>query len=424
MNTKRASKLIAALALAAVVLMSLTLLLSTQSSQAQGSNEIYAGSQSPVAISGTNVITSYVFLPLVANEYDPTWVWTEITTPTLTPSPFLSTPLIAIDKQGQVHLFWDTSSSQSQFIYHSYLTAQGWTTPTEVAPSLGSSDTLYPPVVGQDGRIHLLWYNELTYSGPRRLLYSAFDGSQWSAEEEIYRVESPYSLQGMTHLDQAGQIHVTLLSSHVYADIYHTVRRTSGWSTPINIPRPHAISWVWPNQRGDVHLYGYGYPNIMYYSHWHDGQFLVENAQTSGTLSGRDTQLDGLNNLHLFWTADVPVPGGSVRGLHHQCLSDNLQWGEVQVPTGDKAINYPSPLKATDWETRFALVWQELDANQTRMGVWQDCTLSDLKTIPLPSESPWLPNALAISHTPNKICLLVKTLYGSSYRVICVDILR
>jgi len=280
-------------------------------------------------------------------------------------------------------------------------------------------------VVGQDGRIHLLWYNELTYSGPRRLLYSAFDGSQWSAEEEIYHVESPYSLQGMTHLDQAGQIHVTLLSSYIYADIYHTVREATRWSTPVNIPRLHTFSpreW-WPDQRGGVHIYESSYPNTVYYSYWRDGQFLVESAQTLGTLYGRYTQLDGLNNLNLFWLDYVPIPGGSVKGLHHQCLSDDLQWGAVQVPTGDKAVEY-GLLQATDWGARFALVWRESYNDRLRMGVWQDCVLNDMKTIPLPNDSDWSAKTLAISHTPNKICLLVKTLYGSSYRVICVDILR
>jgi len=53
---------------------------------------------------------SYIYLPLTTKNYDPTWQWTSVFTPTLSPSPYRN-PLMAIDRQGQVHLFWDTTVS-------------------------------------------------------------------------------------------------------------------------------------------------------------------------------------------------------------------------------------------------------------------------------------------------------------------------
>jgi len=47
-----------------------------------------------------------------------------------------------------------------------------------------------------------------------------------------------------------------------------------------------------------------------------------------------------------------------------------------------------------------ALTWGEGDAGRVRVGVWQDCALRDLKTVPPPTEGNCYPTALAISDTP------------------------
>ena len=63
---------------------------------------------------------------------------------------------------------------------------------------------------------------------------------------------------------------------------------------------------------------------------------------------------------------------------------------------------------------------------QLRLNLWQGDTLRDRRTFPLPRESSWNPTTLALSPSPNKLCLLAsKYDCGQSpYAIICADILR
>jgi len=58
-----------------------------------------------------------LFLPLIANNYDPNWQWQEPIPITLSPTPN-HTPIMVIDHLGNLHIFWDTITSP-RFVYHS-----------------------------------------------------------------------------------------------------------------------------------------------------------------------------------------------------------------------------------------------------------------------------------------------------------------
>ena len=196
-----------------------------------------------------------VYLPLVMNDFDPAWHWGAIVTPTLTPGAY-DTPLLAIDRTGQVHVLWDTLSTNSRFIYHSYLTAQRWTTPTAILPTLGTSYVMYPPIVDTSGTLHLLWKNVLTFNSPARLLYSTFTGNAWQPEEVVYTApSSSYSLQGMIHFGPATVVHTTYAVSYFSTEVYNTTRTSTNWATPLKITPIRSPSLIWPDQLGGVHLY-------------------------------------------------------------------------------------------------------------------------------------------------------------------------
>src|SRR3989304_2587463 len=112
---------------------------------------------------------------------------------------------MTIDRSGYVHILWDTIEyAQPSFIYQTYLTVTGWTSPTSIANTLGTSSIMYPPIVGTDGTIHQLWSNGLTSYGPQRILYSSFSNSTWSAEQEVYTNTDYLSTRSsaMPHFDQ------------------------------------------------------------------------------------------------------------------------------------------------------------------------------------------------------------------------------
>lgn len=365
-----------------------------------------------------------VYLPLVAKDYDPTWSWGEPITLTLTPS--YQKILMSIDRQGQVHLFWHPSLSP-KFIYHAYLAPSGWTSPTVVAYSLGSSEVLHPPLVAPDGVIHLLWLNQETSNKPRRLLYATFTDKKWTSEEEVFQASNLYHyLDGMVHTDTSGLIHATMIECYLSCYPYHTVRR-GVWQPAIKIELPEHVKWIWPDQRGGVHFYGndYSTPRKLYYSYWQNGQFLIRDRFVGHLdLRNKDTQLDGRNNLHIFWKDWVSVPGGQVIGLYYQCLSQDLTLSSVEVLSGQSSVN--KLVKGAGFFGWVALAWQETerDVMRLRIGVWDGCSRIYLKTCPKGNEWKDL-LAVAVSENPGKVCVLGRRSYFPDIlELVCAQIQR
>ncbi len=370
---------------------------------------------------------------MVARDFDPTWIWGEVYTPTLTPTPSISgNPLMAIDRQGRVHIWWGTTTSNApKFIYHTYLTASGWTSPTAVAESLGTSSVLFPPVVAPDGALHLLWLNRETTSSPYRTLYAAFRNDVWGSEEEVFR--STYTgstLQGMVHLDAGGQVHATMVDGYIFTGgSYHTQRTAMGWSVPVALEETKYSRWIWPDQQGGVRFYGNDLetPPNLYYSYWRTGQFVTLNQQGPDPVSlssSRKTQLDGQNNLHLFWSELVPIPGGQVTGLYHQCINTALRVTQPALLTGTETAYSSDIVKATGFGRWTALAWRESSGVRVRLAIWDGCDRTDLKTVPLDHNVTWSAEAVAISDSPGKVCVLGLSSFPRRYNVVCADILR
>ncbi len=378
----------------------------------------------PLTISQAQENEHQIYLPLVTNNFDPAWHWQEPTMVTLNPNPNTSDPmLMAIDADGFPHIWWDTFYSP-RFIYHTHLTAQGWFTPTHVAETLGTSETLYPPVRDNQGNIHLLWHNWLGVGieNDYRLMFASFSNSQWNPEEVV--TQSDQNRQGMLHLDSQGGLHATYTGSLFFSVIAHTSRIDTGWTPPDDIDPDHSVSQVWPDMQGGVHLYGdISYPTQhVNYSYWKDGQFLVDVQTTPGDLPYGDSQLDGKNNLHLFRLAQVPIPGGTVNGIYHRCLTNNLTWTEERVLSASQ--NTKSPLlKASDQVSQVVLVWQESAGNRVHVAIFDECSQTRQVTITLPIENTWELESATISQSPYVFCFLARKLYTSTeFLVQCATI--
>lgn len=367
-----------------------------------------------------------VYLPLVAKEYDPTWVWREEITVTLTPRP--GGILMAIDRQGQVHLLWHPSFSSPRFISHTYLSPSGWTSPTVVAPSLGSSEVLFPPVVAPDGVLHLLWRNQKTSNDPYRMLYAAFVNGQWTPEEEVFRAQySTYSLEGWVHLDASLNLRATMEECYWSCNTYQTKRSGNTWLPATHIDSSIYSRVIWPDRWGGVHFYrnDYSSPPKLYYSYWRDGQFSKRDYFVGYLrVYDRETQLDGQNNLHIFWRDYVPVPGGQVTGLYYQCLSQSLSPSPVEVLSGHSSVD--EVVKGAGYSGWVALAWRESEGGvqRVRVGVWNGCSRMYLKTVP--EAGGWKElKAVSISENPPMVCLFGRRSYFPEvWEVICADIRR
>jgi hypothetical protein len=362
-----------------------------------------------------------VYLPLVTNNYDPRWQWSQAFPITLEPRPF--NPLVSvIDRSGQFHIFWDTLTSGQRYIYHAWLTPTGWTTPAPIANSLGNSTILYPPIVGVNGRIHILWHIYLgsAVQNPYGLLYAAFDGQNWSPVEEVYRGDM--DIQGMVRLDEQGNVHVTIADTMFGSMILHTQRTNSGWTSPVPVDPSHGVSLIWPDMLGGVHLYNYTYSINGYqihYSYWRGGSFIVSDKRGTGEFAGRQTLLDGQDILHTYWTGQVPALGGMVNGVSYQCLDNNLNWGSTVILSGEKAIASPVQ-KAWDQENQIALAWKETLSGDIYIHSWAGCQpQGERKTVPLPNGENWEVSTIALQPGTFKACVLAKIAYQPNYSSVC-----
>ncbi len=365
-----------------------------------------------------------LYLPLVAQRYDPAWEWQPVQVFTLNPHPNTLHPLLlSIDTTGNPLLVFDTLDGQ-EFIYYSYPTAQGWMTPTQIANTLGDSRTLFPPVRDNQGIFHLLWANWLGsgVAQPYRLIYASLANGVWSPEEEVTRVES--DIQGMVRPDPNGILHVTSSIGYFGAQVQHTTRTPLGWSTPVEIDPAHSLSWIWPDYLGGVHFYGdelFSQENV-FYSYWISGEFDVENVRFPGNISTSDTQLDGRNHLHIFRRAQVAIPGDIVYGVYHRCLTSDLSWTDDQVLSGANDT-VGTVVKAEDGQGRVALAWQESITHRVQVRVFDSCTIVHGSEITLPAEYDWELRSAALSPDPDKFCFVARRMYSSEdYLVQCADL--
>jgi hypothetical protein len=367
-----------------------------------------------------------IYLPVIDNNNDPRWQWSTAITVELTPAP-QNTPRLTLDRSGQLHIFWDTGQTP-RFIYHTYLSEHGWTTPAAVAQTLGTSNIASTPSVGQNGDIHLVWQNDLGrgVENRYRLMYARFDAATWTAEEALFHNPNG-PVQGLPYTDAQGILHVVVKSNNIVTSKYHQLTQTEGvWTSTeiIDPPKGNALTIaVWsPSPLGGIHFFADGLSDKLFYSYWQDGQFPIQAKEFTGKLWGRPLQADGDGNLHPFWTGQVPVPGGQTYGLYKQCLTSNLVWSQPLVLSKQHRIS-GAIATATDALTQVAFAWTE-DNQHVRLALWNGCTQTDDKEIPFVDVPTLNLNTIVISQEPYKLCALARQSSTDQYMSLCADITR
>jgi len=347
--------------------------------------------------------------------------------------------VMVIDREGRPHLFWDINLAESQegvFIYHTYLTDQGWLSPEIIAQTLGYSE-LPSAVVDTDGRIHVMWRNKLSLDGgPYRLMYANWFNGQWSYEEEL-AYDSSNPISGQMRLDSQNRVQALISVDHQdlssagasYKCDYRVYSSSSGWQPPETINFPlvpigeygHRIinsigSWL--TREGGVivqinqEIFTTGVSDI-YYSYWKGGSFVTQSYPLGKTVGGI---LDGLNNLHMIRKGNIVAPGGSIQTLYHQCFTSDLTLlPEALISVDDEDVLSTS--ETVDNGNRYALAWNNNNKDQNlALGIWNGC--DHIWTSKLASQISYI-EAIAISNQPNKVCILSGSPYFS---LVCANI--
>ena len=356
---------------------------------------------------------------------DSNWNWQKFSSPLITPSP-MNSPIALLDGRGYLHLFWDSpASSGSAFIYHSYSDGITWTTPSPIAPTLGSSELRSVSLINSNGVIHLLWYNTLKFGGPFRLMYASFDGEKWSQESEVMRTKSDINLRGKLSIDEKG-VHAIVESANIMSsDINYLTLLGTNWSAPEIITPPALGLFIWkyfPDTFGGIRFYGKdAFNNKLTYAYWQNGQTNTKNTDLTFPRYD-DFFVDIQGNYFTYWTAPVPIPGGSLEGAYYQCIDNNLTAWPEQVLSGEsEVITKPIVAQST---SKTAMVWIDKQ-QQTQLLLPKSCSEADLFTLPLPliEKSNRKPLAFAISDESNKICIISKVGYSDDpLEVYCADI--
>ncbi len=182
-----------------------------------------------------------------------------------------------------------------------------------------------------------------------------FDGSQWGSAEEIAQNDFG-GITAMPHLDGNGNVLVTSVNDSVLSSRAKQFSRAETWSQTARVYPGHTVTLVWPDMQGGIHFYGWS--TRTDYSHWQNGEFKVQALDIGGKVSLRTTQLDGTQALHVFWTGQVPILGGTVRGVSYECLDPNLMWIPQEV-LSQQSVVAGLPVSHADISVYFTMPWAE-----------------------------------------------------------------
>lgn len=364
-----------------------------------------------------------IYLPAILRDYDPYWQFGDPVKVPIQPAAF-STPYIIVDSMGRPHILLDAFGGEKTFLYHTYLTEQGWSAAAPIAQTLGRSQLLHPPVAGKQNDIHLVWYNALNFGGPYRILYAKWNGVSWEPEIELLGDGKSIYIDGMVRLDPSGALHVAYVDTDglFYTRIYYQVWNGNAFSAREIVERPKNGSNIWLDTTGGIHFFGDVYPDTVLYSYWKEGAFRQLETAVPGKLNYRKGFLDALNNYHLVQTKSIPVPGGNVNGVTHQCLTSDLRWTAEQVLSGPANVN--SSAFAFDDRMQYITAWSQENHQTVTAYLWDGCENSGKRQIALPAVDDrygWGEFlGIAKNAQAGKLCLLSKEKYRSDrVLVIC-----
>lgn len=369
-----------------------------------------------------------LYLPVVFHDFDSSWQWQSSEIVSLPEFPF-SDPVIAIDLANRPHILWDVWPSDNQFIYHIYEANAGWTSPQTIDNTLGASNLILPPMVGVDGQIHLVWYNELNFGGPYRLMASSFDGNKWTGASELVRY-TYNSANAAINVNIDGELNVVYgVPGIISTSYFYTQKSASGWTTAQSIdPKlsyPYSLTKVMPDQAGGVKLLIRNWNDTtLYYSYWKDNRILQQLIPLGTISTSSNSILDSEGNWHFYRTGSVPIPGGNVTGIYHQCATSTLESGAEEVLTGDVNVSDYSVTRDNNGKTVISWTNQTSGNKVLNLEIFQGCEFLKHIEYPLPSlEQPYTWGSLvATAKTaghPGKFCALYQKSIADDYGLFC-----
>lgn len=392
---------------------------------------IFAGLNSNSAKAQSEQKT-YLYLPLVLLNYDNAWQWETADYITL-PDYSLNGPVLKLDTSGTKHLIWDVMASTNRFIFTTRKTASGWTPVEKIDNTLGASTLSNFPELGTDGSIYLVWKNELALGGPYRLMFARFFGGKWESAEELIRGTYQFPFAAINGGEGANVNFIYGASNLISTQYYFSQKTAAGWSPamPIDPPLdyPYSINRVTPDHQGGVKLLIRSWNDkTMYISYWKNGLFSYHGIPVGIIDPYANSMLDSSNNWHFFKTGNVAIPGGTITGLYHQCLSSELNLGAEKVITGSLPVQDYSVTR--DDGGKAVISWTDTQSAKSilHIQVFQGCELvkeSEYRLPALPQPYTWGPlvSTSKVSGPYGQFCALFRKNFTTEYGLFCARVI-
>ena len=275
------------------------------------------------------------------NVTSSTWTTTEVVSTEYTSTS--SSPTIAVDGAGNVHVAWEdyTDYYDREIFYKRWnVTSSTWTT-TEVVSTEYTSTSSSPTIaVDGDGNAHVAWHDDSSNFGPGigwNILYKRWNATSntWTTTEAVFTESIGSSSSPTIAVDGAGNAHVAWEDYASYGgsgtdrDIfYKRWNATSNTWTTTEVASTESTSGSYSptiavDGAGNAHVAWYDYTDYggsgtdvdIFYKRWDATSNTWTTTEVVSTESTDDSRnpsiaVDGAGNAHVAWY-DYTDYGGS-----------------------------------------------------------------------------------------------------------------
>ncbi len=283
-----------------------------------------------------------------------------------------SSPSIAIDNNGNLHVVWEDSTAgewgTDQEIMYANYTGASWSNATVISDIYGwnDDDSSSPSIaVANDNNLHVVWEDGTngTWGIDIEIMYANYTSAGWSNAtviSDIYGWNNDLSLAPSIVVDKNGKIHV------VWSD------DTDGeWGTDQEIMYVNYTSAVWSNATAISDIYGWnsglsGSPSIIAENNgrvhivWEDGTDAEWGTDSEIMYTTSDKKPTSTQ------PTDITTSASGTETINWT-LSDDFGTGQYRVLANDTNDNY---YVWVDWASWTNNTQYNITINRTAPGIY------------------------------------------------------
>lgn len=243
-----------------------------------------------------------------------------------------------------------------------------WSEPVNISNNVG--DSCSPDMaIGPDGKIHVVWADDsrLDENWMDDILYSVFDGIEWSEPLQISSFDTTASANPKIALDLNDDPHVVWTHRAYFSDpdVYYTALTDSGWLEPENLTRHYSTARspdIVIDSENTIHVvwsdYIFGNGEILYMYNNGGGWSDYVNVSNDPITSGAPVLvIDNLERLHVAWQEYAEM--GIQCEVFYSCFN-GVSWSQGLNISQNYTFPSTHPDIAIDVNNNPHIVWNQV----------------------------------------------------------------